>query len=78
MFLHNDRLQDLKKALYEDKIIGEVRRVTAVFSFCGSDDFFKSNIRVTPSKYVRLSIYATHAILEDVKHSRQNNREPHR
>ena len=44
MFMHSQRLQKVKEALDG---IGELRRITTHFSFCGDDEFDKSNIRTS-------------------------------
>lgn len=42
MYMHGKRLGEIKKALGE---IGELKRITTQFSFCGDEEFSKSNIR---------------------------------
>ncbi len=49
MFMHGQRLLRLKQALDEQRLIGNVVRVTSQFSFRGSDEFFADNIRISES-----------------------------
>lgn len=52
MFMHTERLQKMRKTL-DEGAIGQVRRITAQFSFHGGEEFVKSNIR-------------THSVLESM------------
>jgi len=46
MFNHGRRLGELRAVLDDGKSVGEIRRISSQFSFLGSDDFFRGNIRV--------------------------------
>lgn len=46
MFMHCNRLAKLRKALDNHDHFGDLRRITSHFSFCASDDFLKTNIRM--------------------------------
>lgn len=46
MFVHSSRMERLRSLLQESVTLGEIRRVTSQFSFCGDADFFSSNMRV--------------------------------
>jgi predicted dehydrogenase len=46
MFMHSRRLESLRQALDDGDSIGRIRRIAMQFSFLGSDDFSRSNIRV--------------------------------
>jgi len=48
MFMHSRRLGEIRAALDDPKSVGRIKRITSQFSFCGSDDFHKTNIRVDP------------------------------
>ena len=45
MFMHNERMRQMMKALTEDSSIGEIRRITTQFSFHGGAEFLEQNIR---------------------------------
>ncbi len=45
MFMHNPRLNHIRKTLDDGKSIGPIRRITSHFSFCSGDDFLQENIR---------------------------------
>lgn len=45
MFMHNARMAKIRKEL-DAGSIGRIKRITSQFSFCGSKDFHRSNIRV--------------------------------
>ena len=45
MFMHSQRLKKLRETLNDGQSVGELRRITSQFSFCGSDEFAKNNIR---------------------------------
>ena len=45
MFMHSQRLNKLRDVLDDRLSIGQLRRITSQFSFCGTDEFAKSNIR---------------------------------
>ena len=52
MFMHSTRLPEMRKAIDSGEI-GDIRRITAQFSFHGDESFVKSNIR-------------THSVLESM------------
>ncbi len=45
MFMHNPRLDRIRKGLEDTKSFGSIRRITSHFSFCTGDDFLQENIR---------------------------------
>jgi len=45
MFMHSARLAAMRQTLYDGKCVGEIRRINSQFSFLGSDEFLKGNIR---------------------------------
>ena len=47
MFMHSARLPRLREVLNNE--IGQIKRISSAFSFLGSDEFFASNIRVSPA-----------------------------
>jgi predicted dehydrogenase len=47
MFMHSRRLEALRRTLDDGESVGEVRRIAAQFSFKGSEDFFRSDIRLS-------------------------------
>lgn len=47
MFMHSARLPKLREVLDDGTSVGHIRRIVAQFSFLGSDDFLKSNIRIS-------------------------------
>jgi len=47
MFMHSPRLAALRQALDDGESVGEIRRIDAQFSFNGSEDFFRSDIRLS-------------------------------
>ncbi|HMP81451.1 MAG TPA: Gfo/Idh/MocA family oxidoreductase [Verrucomicrobiota bacterium] len=46
MFMHNPRLDRIRQALDDGKSIGNINRITSMFSFLGSGNFFTDNIRL--------------------------------
>ena len=46
MFMHSQRLARMREVLDDGVSVGEVRRVTSVFSFLGAGDFLANDIRV--------------------------------
>jgi len=46
MFMHHPRLQRIREVLDDGKSIGPVRRIASAFSFLGTDEFSRSNIRL--------------------------------
>ena len=46
MFMHSARLPLLRKVIDDGESLGKLRRIATQFSFKGSDEFLKSNIRV--------------------------------
>lgn len=49
MFMHNQRLDQIRGVLDDGASLGEVRRIDSIFTFCGGDEFFAQNIRVNPA-----------------------------
>ncbi len=47
MFMHSARLPRLREVLDDGQSVGEIRRITAQFSFLGSDEFMQQNIRAS-------------------------------
>ena len=45
MFMHDPRFVRLREILDDGETVGEVRRISAAFSFCGGDDFATTDIR---------------------------------
>jgi len=45
MFMHNPRLDRIRRALDDNKSIGAIRRIASHFSFFSTDDFRQANIR---------------------------------
>lgn len=45
MFMHSARLPKLREVLDDGQSVGEIRRITAQFSFRGTGDFMQQNIR---------------------------------
>jgi len=45
MFMHNRRLEQLRQVLDDGTSVGPLHRITAHFSFLGSEEFFQKNIR---------------------------------
>ena len=45
MFMHSQRLNKLRDVLNDGQSVGQLRRITSQFSFNGTDEFAKSNIR---------------------------------
>jgi len=48
MFMHSRRLGQIRAVLDDKKSVGRIKRIASQFSFCGSDEFHSSNIRVDP------------------------------
>ena len=46
MFMHSPRLARVREILDDGKSVGPMRRISSAFSFYGSDEFFRDNIRV--------------------------------
>jgi predicted dehydrogenase len=46
MFMHSPRMPEIRKFLDDSKSVGEIRRISSEFSFCGSGNFSRDNIRV--------------------------------
>jgi predicted dehydrogenase len=46
MFVHHPRTKNFRHAIHNTTVMGSLKRVEAGFSFCGSDTFFKNDIRV--------------------------------
>jgi predicted dehydrogenase len=47
MFMHSKRLPLMRKILDDGKSVGQIKRISSVFSFFGGDDFHQQNIRVS-------------------------------
>lgn len=47
MFMHSRRLPLLRQVLDDPQSVGAIRRITSQFSFKGSEEFLKGNIRVS-------------------------------
>ena len=47
MFMHSQRLNALRAALNDGQSVGQLRRISSSFSFAGSDEFVKGNIRAS-------------------------------
>lgn len=45
MFMHNPRLDEIRRALDDAKSVGRIRRIASHFSFFSTDDFRQANIR---------------------------------
>jgi predicted dehydrogenase len=45
MFMHNPRLKKIREALNDGKSLGQLQRLSSLFSFYLGEDFFRSNIR---------------------------------
>jgi len=46
MFMHNRRLDQIRAVLDDGASVGPLKRITSHFSFLGSDEFLRGNIRV--------------------------------
>ena len=46
MFMHSDRLANLRKGLDDGESIGKLRRIATQFSFCAPEEFLTGNIRM--------------------------------
>jgi predicted dehydrogenase len=46
MFMHSERLPRIRAALDDGQSIGQLRRISSVFSFCAPDDFLSDDIRM--------------------------------
>jgi predicted dehydrogenase len=46
MFMHSQRLDAIRSVLEDKTSIGDIKRITAMFSFCAPEDFLQSNIRM--------------------------------
>jgi predicted dehydrogenase len=46
MFMHSPRMPRVREVLDDDKSVGPVRRISSAFSFLGTADFSRGNIRV--------------------------------
>ena len=47
MFMHSQRLPKLREVLSDGQSVGQLRRICSQFSFAGSDEFAKGNIRAS-------------------------------
>ncbi|MDC0325548.1 Gfo/Idh/MocA family oxidoreductase [bacterium] len=46
MFMHSQRLDAIRAVLTDKESVGDIKRITAMFSFCAPEDFLTSNIRM--------------------------------
>jgi predicted dehydrogenase len=46
MFMHSRRLPRLREVLDDRERVGDIRRIASQFSFAGSDEFMRGNIRI--------------------------------
>lgn len=46
MFMHSQRLNAIRSVLEDKKSVGDIKRITSMFSFCAPEDFLQSNIRM--------------------------------
>lgn len=46
MFMHSQRLDAIRSVLTDKESVGDIKRITAMFSFCAPEDFLTSNIRM--------------------------------
>ena len=46
MFMHNPRLHRMFDVLNDKKTIGQIRRISSMFSFCAPEDYLRTNIRL--------------------------------
>ena len=46
MFMHSPRLPRVREVLDDGKSVGFIRRISSAFSFCGTDEFSRGNIRM--------------------------------
>ena len=46
MFMHNRRLEQIRAVLNDGTSVGSIKRITSHFSFAGSEEFFRADIRV--------------------------------
>lgn len=49
MYMHTGRLAAMRAALDDRKNVGDLRRITAQFSFCADDEWLNTNIRLDSS-----------------------------
>ncbi|MCX6120361.1 MAG: Gfo/Idh/MocA family oxidoreductase [Ignavibacteriales bacterium] len=46
MFMHNPRLQRIRKVLDDSQSIGQIKRISSMFSFRAPEDYLRTNIRL--------------------------------
>jgi predicted dehydrogenase len=46
MFMHNPRLQRIRDVLNDSHSIGQIKRISSMFSFCASEEYQHTNIRL--------------------------------
>jgi len=46
MFMHSPRLPRVREVLDDQVSVGSIRRISSAFSFCGTDEFSRGNIRL--------------------------------
>jgi predicted dehydrogenase len=49
MFMHSRRLQAMRAALDNPKLLGPIRRITSAFTFRAPPEFYRDNIRANPA-----------------------------
>ncbi|RPI03988.1 MAG: gfo/Idh/MocA family oxidoreductase [Ignavibacteriae bacterium] len=46
MFMHNPRLRRIREVLNDSRNIGQIKRISSMFSFCASEEYMRTNIRL--------------------------------
>ncbi|MDA7915613.1 Gfo/Idh/MocA family oxidoreductase [Verrucomicrobia bacterium] len=46
MFMHSKRMPVMRTVLDDGEVVGDIKRITAQFSFCAPEEFFTDNIRM--------------------------------
>jgi predicted dehydrogenase len=46
MFMHSPRMPRVREVLDDKKSVGSIRRISSAFSFCGTNEFSRGNIRL--------------------------------
>lgn len=47
MFMHSDRMPEIRKVLDDGESVGQIRRIASQFSFCADEEWISSNIRAS-------------------------------
>lgn len=47
MYMHSDRMPEIRKVLDDGNSVGEIRRIASQFSFCADEEWVASNIRAS-------------------------------